>query len=323
MRRARRARARRRRLRLRRRDAGRPEARWPSHAGTRRRSRGACAGPPSRADALLSRMRRTRPARDGERSVSGRGAARGRPHGDGGFTARLARESCCPVRPLNPGRRAVDDGAANPMHSPSFAACHALPCLTVNTLAIDVGGSGLKAAVVDALGEMTCDPVRIDTPVGAHPDAIVLLLSDLVRDLPPYERIAVGFPRMVRDGVVLTAPNLGHEAWHGYALAQSHQLSLGMPVRIANDPDGQGRAVIQGRGIELVVTLGTGFGTGLYENGRLSPHLEISHQPFRKGETYDEQLGNAARKRVGHEKWQNRVLKAIDNLRRMTMFDHL
>lgn len=209
------------------------------------------------------------------------------------------------------------------MHSPSFVACHALPCISVNTLAIDVGGSGLKATVLDAQGQMTCDAVRIDTPVGAHPDAIVLLLSDLVRDLPPYERVAVGFPGMVRDGVVLTAPNLGHDAWHGYALGKALEHALGMPVRIANDADVQGLAVIQGRGIEMVVTLGTGFGTGLYENGRLSPHLEISHQPFRKGETYDEQLGNAARKRVGHEKWQSRVLKAIDNLRRMTMFDHL
>jgi len=209
------------------------------------------------------------------------------------------------------------------MHSPSFVACHALPCITVNTLAIDVGGSGLKAAVLDAQGEMICDAVRIDTPVGAHPDAIVLLLSDLVRDLPPYERIAVGFPGMVRDGIVRTAPNLGHDAWSGYALGRALEQALGRPVRIANDADVQGLAVIQGRGIEMVVTLGTGFGTGLYENGRLSPHLEISHQPFRKGETYDDQVGNAARKRVGHEKWQNRVLKAIDNLRRMTHFDHL
>ena len=209
------------------------------------------------------------------------------------------------------------------MHSPSFVACHALPCISVNTLAIDVGGSGLKATVLDAQGQMTCDAVRIDTPVGAHPDAIVLLLSDLVRDLPPYERVAVGFPGMVRDGVVLTAPNLGHDAWNGYALGKALEHALGTPVRIANDADVQGLAVIQGRGIEMVVTLGTGFGTGLYENGRVCPHLEISHQPFRKGETYDQRLGNEGRKAAGNKKWNRRVQKAIDDMRRLTNFDHL
>lgn len=209
------------------------------------------------------------------------------------------------------------------MNAQSLVACHALPCLAVNTLAIDIGGSGLKASVLDAQGQMLCDRVRIDTPVGAHPDAIVALLTELVRELPPFDRVAVGFPGMVREGIVRTAPNLGHEAWGGYALATAMQQALGKPVRVANDADVQGLAVIRGRGVEMVITLGTGFGTGLYENGRVCPHLEISHQPFRKGETYDEQLGNVARKRVGNEKWQKRVLLAIENLRTLTHFDHL
>lgn len=192
-----------------------------------------------------------------------------------------------------------------------------------STLAIDVGGSGLKATVLDAAGAMQCERVRIDTPVGSPPDAIVALLVELVRDLPPYDRVAVGFPGMVRHGVVRTAPNLGHDAWHGYALAASLQEALGKPVRVANDADVQGLGVIRGEGVEMVITLGTGFGTALYEDGRLCPHLEISQQPFRKGETYDEQLGNAARKQVGGRKWQKRVHKAIANLRTLTHFDHL
>jgi polyphosphate glucokinase len=94
-------------------------------------------------------------------------------------------------------------------------------------------------------------------------------------------------------------------------------------VRVANDADVQGLAVIRGQGVEMVVTLGTGYGTALYENGRLCPHLEVSHQPFRKGETYDQQLGNAARKAIGHAKWQKRVLRALANMRSLTHFDHL
>jgi polyphosphate glucokinase len=73
----------------------------------------------------------------------------------------------------------------------------------------------------------------------------------------------------------------------------------------------------------MVITLGTGFGTGLYLDGRLLPHLEIAHLRFRKGETYDERLGNAARKKVGDEGWSRRVEKAIADMRRLTNFDHL
>jgi polyphosphate glucokinase len=209
------------------------------------------------------------------------------------------------------------------MNAPSLVACHALPCLALNTLAIDVGGSGLKATVLDSQGAMLSERVRIDTPIGAHPDVIVGLLAELVTGLPPFERVAVGFPGMVREGIVRTAPNLGHGAWPGYDLAIALEQALRRPVRVANDADVQGLAVIRGRGVEMVITLGTGFGTGLYEHGRVCPHLEISHQPFRKGETYDEQLGNAARKRVGQHKWQKRVLAAIENLRALTHFDHL
>jgi polyphosphate glucokinase len=193
----------------------------------------------------------------------------------------------------------------------------------VNTLAIDIGGTGLKATVLDAKGRMRCERVRIPTPIGARPTRIVALLTELARSLPQYERVAVGFPGMVRDGRVLTAPNLGNDLWKGFPLATVLGKALRAPVRLANDADVQGFAVIAGRGLELVVTLGTGFGTALYEDGRLCPHLEISQMPFRKGETYDQQLGNRTRKAIGDEKWQKRVWLAIENLRVLTTFDHL
>lgn len=193
----------------------------------------------------------------------------------------------------------------------------------MNTLAIDIGGSGIKATVLDPAGAPRCDRVRIDTPVGAAPAAIVDAIARMVDALPAHGRIAVGFPGMVRDGVVRTAPNLGHDGWRGFDLAAALTTALGRPTRVGNDADVQGLAVIRGVGVEMVVTLGTGFGTALYDHGRLCPHLEISQQPFRKGETYDQQLGNAARKAVGDDKWNRRVRKAIANLRTLTHFDHL
>jgi polyphosphate glucokinase len=191
------------------------------------------------------------------------------------------------------------------------------------TLAIDIGGSGLKAAIVDEAGRMLTDRVRVETPVGRPPAEVVAALTRLVAPLGAYDRVSVGFPGVVRGGRVLTASNLDHAGWSDFDLAAALARALGKPVQVANDADVQGLAVIAGKGVEMVVTLGTGFGTGLYLDGRLAPHLELSHHVFRKGETYEEQLGNAARKRVGNRKWNRRVRKAIRTLRALTSFDHL
>jgi polyphosphate glucokinase len=177
--------------------------------------------------------------------------------------------------------------------------------------------------VIGATGRFLTDRVRVDTPVGRPPKEIVEALVRLVAPLGAYDRVAVGFPGVIREGRVLTAANLDNEGWKDFDLAGALGRALGKPVRVANDADVQGLAVIAGKGVEMVITLGTGFGTGLYLAGRLAPHLELSHHPFRKGETYDEQLGEAARKRVGNRKWNRRVKKAIGNLRSLTSFDHL
>ena len=191
------------------------------------------------------------------------------------------------------------------------------------TLAIDVGGTGLKASVIDDTGRLLTDRVRVDTPVGSPPREIVEALARLVAPLGSFDRVSVGFPGVVRNGRVLTAPNLDNKGWKDFALASVLGRALGKPVRVANDADVQGLAVIAGKGVEMVITLGTGFGTGLYLDGRLAPHLELSHHLFRRGETYDDHLGNAARKRVGNGKWNKRVRKAIRTLRALTSFDHL
>ena len=171
---------------------------------------------------------------------------------------------------------------------------------------------------------MLTDRVRVPTPVGAPPQQIVKVLADMVAPLGAFDRVSVGFPGVVRDGRVLTAPNLGNDQWTGLRRSPARsKRALAKPVRVANDADLQGLAVIAGKGVEMVITLGTGFGTGLYLDGRLGPHLEIAHHPFRHGETYDQQLGNATRKAIGNVRWNNRVKKAIGNMRRLTNFDHL
>ncbi len=207
------------------------------------------------------------------------------------------------------------------------------------TLAIDIGGTGLKASVLDLAGAMVADRVRVPTTYPMPPTGdggMVPKLAKLVSSLPGADRVSAGFPGMVRNGRVLSAPHFStrggpgtpvdsrlEAAWSGFDLAGALRDALGMPTRVANDADVQGAAVVAGKGLELVITLGTGFGTAVFLDGRLLPHLEIAHQPFRKGETYNEQLGERTRKEIGEERWNRRVRKAVETLEALLFFDHL
>ncbi len=191
------------------------------------------------------------------------------------------------------------------------------------TLAIDIGGSGLKAIVLDAEGRPLGNRLRVPTPVGAPPDEIVAALVALVAPLGAFERVSAGFPGVVRDGVVRTAPNLGTAQWRGFDLARALTERLERPARVLNDAEVQGLAVVAGTGVELVLTLGTGMGSALFEDGRLAPHLELSQHPIRGGKTYDQYLGNAARKRVGNRKWNRRLRRALAILDTLINYDHL
>jgi polyphosphate glucokinase len=191
------------------------------------------------------------------------------------------------------------------------------------TLAIDIGGTGLKVMVLDKRGKPLTERMRIKTPVGATPQRMIATLVEMAAPLPKVDRVSVGFPGVVRAGRVLTAPNLGNAGWKGFDLAGALSKALRAPVRVLNDADLQGLAVIAGEGVEMVITLGTGFGTGLYMDGRPAPHLELAHHPFRRGETYEEQLGATALESVGRKRWMRRVLRAIETLRALVTFDRL
>ncbi|HEY3128210.1 MAG TPA: ROK family protein [Acidobacteriota bacterium] len=191
------------------------------------------------------------------------------------------------------------------------------------TLSIDVGGTGLKASVLDAHGRMLAERVRIETPYPCSPKILVEALDKLIAPLPGFDRVSVGFPGVVRGGKILTAPHFGNEIWKGFDLAKQLSSKWKKPVRILNDADMQGLAVISGKGVELVVTLGTGVGTGLYWSGHLAPHLELAHHPLRKSETYNERLGDQTLKKIGLKKWNRRVRRALIVLRTLINFDRL
>jgi polyphosphate glucokinase len=194
-------------------------------------------------------------------------------------------------------------------------------------LAIDVGGTGLKAAIIDAAGEMKSDRVRVATPHPCTPEQLVDTLVELVKPLVDEHHptlISIGFPGFVRDNCVLTAPNIGVEGWHGFPLAEKLAARLGgLAARMINDAEMQGFAAIEGHGIELVLTLGTGAGTALFRDGELMPHLELAHHPVSKDRTYDEYIGNAAREKTGNKRWNRRVEKVIEILASLVHYDKL
>lgn len=203
----------------------------------------------------------------------------------------------------------------------------------VQTLAIDIGGTGLKASVLDAKGVMVTDRVRVDTPYPCPPRTLVTSLQKLTADLPEFQRVSVGFPGLVRHGRVIQVPSLSRATyggpadpdltrqWHNYDLAGALARSFKIPVKVANDADVQGCAVAKGKGFEFVMTLGTGCGTAVFSEGKLLPHMELSHAPFQDGESFDIQLGNAARKEIGNKKWRKRVVKAIQAFDDFLYFD--
>ena len=192
------------------------------------------------------------------------------------------------------------------------------------TLAIDIGGSGIKAALLDTDGSIIGDRQRVPTPPKpVAPEALVGAIDQAVSPLGGFERVSVGFPGYVRDGRVLTAPNLGNEVLAGFDLQSELARHWGKPVRVLNDADVQGFGAIKGHGVEMVLTLGTGAGTSIFRDGEIIPHLELAHHPVSGDKTYDEYIGNTAREKKGKKAWGKRVAKVIDILRVVVRFDHL
>jgi polyphosphate glucokinase len=191
------------------------------------------------------------------------------------------------------------------------------------TLAYDIGGTRLKAAMLNGTGEVVGSPVRTDTPHPCAPAVVIPTLVELGRQLGDCDRISIGFPGVVRAGVVITAPNLGTPIWHGTPLAQRLSEAFGKPARMLNDGSVQGLGVIAGEGVEVVITLGTGMGFALFRAGRLAPHLEMGQHPIRSDRTYDHYVGAAALADSGLKRWNKRVGRVIGQLHTLTNYDAL
>lgn len=197
---------------------------------------------------------------------------------------------------------------------------------TKHILSIDIGGTSIKAGILSTTGELISEFTKVPTPKKSTPEAILERIQQLVKELDAteaFDKISVGFPGYVRSGIVLTAPNLAKNKWTGINLAQQISDLFGKPVRLINDADQQGLGIVSGKGFEIVLTLGTGFGTALLYDGELLPHLELAHFPITKSKDYDEYIGTYALEDIGKKDWNQRLKQVINIYKTVFNYDRL
>ena len=192
----------------------------------------------------------------------------------------------------------------------------------VKTLAVDIGGTGVKMMLLDARGKPLTERLREPTPEPATPEPVLALLEEMRKQMPAFDRVSIGFPGVVKSGRTLTAHNLSPE-WIAFPLERVIQRKWKRPTRLCNDAAIQGFGAIRGKGVELVLTLGTGLGSSLFVDGRLCPGLELAHHPWHNGLTYEDYLGRAGLKKYGKRHWNKLVEKAIEQTRSLFNWDML
>ena len=191
------------------------------------------------------------------------------------------------------------------------------------TLSIDIGGTGLKCSILDERGAMLHDKVWRPTPNPCPPQVLIDTYVDMIKELPAFGRVSGGFPGAVRDGKVITAPHFPLDAWQNFDLAAALERTFGKPARVLNDAEVQGYGVIKGQGLEFVLTLGTGAGTAIFQDGRLAPHLELAHHPVHGKKTYNDYIGRFALEDAGPKRWSKRVRKVIGILDSLVHYDRI
>jgi polyphosphate glucokinase len=166
---------------------------------------------------------------------------------------------------------------------------------------------------------MATEKLREDTPGRFTPRELMTLIARLASRMPSYDRVSVGIPGIVHRNVVYSLPASKSRAFKRFELGAQLSERLGKRVRVTNDAAMHGLAAISGDGIEMVITLGTGLGTALFIDGVLSAHYQTLPEQDEPFSAY----GDAARKKVGRKRWEQRVRELFDKLRGITNYDRL
>jgi len=191
----------------------------------------------------------------------------------------------------------------------------------VETLGIDIGGSGIKGAPVDlTVGELTTTRKRITTPQPSTPEAVIGVVGELIGHHEWDGPVGITVPSVVIDGVVRSAANID-DAWIDFDAQTAFEHSLDLPVAVINDADAAGLAETRygaakgHRGVCLLLTFGTGIGSALLNDEVLSPNSELGHLKFRGMEA--EQYAAARlveRDNMNIDWWASRVNEFLQHL---------
>lgn len=191
----------------------------------------------------------------------------------------------------------------------------------MDMLGVDVGGSGIKGAIVDTVtGEFVTDRLRIETPQPAKPPAVAAVVAEIAVQLNWDGAIGCTFPAVVQHGVTLTAANVDDD-WIGTDAKRLLENETGNPVIVLNDADAAGIAEMKfgagqdSSGLVVILTLGTGIGSSLFINGRLVPNTEFGHLIIR-GKDAEERATDRARQELGYswKRWGKHLSEYLQYL---------
>jgi len=193
----------------------------------------------------------------------------------------------------------------------------------MEVLGIDVGGSGIKGAIVNIEnGELLSERHRIPTPKPAKPEDVANTIKEMVDHFNWKGKVGCGFPTPLHHGRCLTGGNL-HETWEGLQVDALFAKVTGNQFSVVNDADAAGLAEMYfgaGKGVMgtvIMITLGTGIGSGIFLDGKLLPNTEFGHILYKNGDIYEKYAADSARKRedLSYDKWGKRLNKYFKHMK--------
>lgn len=217
----------------------------------------------------------------------------------------------------------------------------------LRTLAVDCGGGGIKTTLLDPGGFQIGPATRTEVTYPFSPENLLeIIAQDTKRlaetpglretDATLFDRITMGMPGMIRHGVIVYTPHYirkagphtridptNEAAWNGLDIQAALEERFSVPALVINDSEVAAAGVVSGRGLEVVLTFGTGLGSAVVDDGILAPHMEFSHAQMRWGLTYDDVVGEIERIRLGDSAWSRRVLRAVESLYPVLRWDKL
>jgi len=191
-------------------------------------------------------------------------------------------------------------------------------------LGIDIGGTGIKGAIVDTnTGELLTERVKLPTPEGGSPEAIIATVVQIIEELGGVATdvpVGICFPAVVHNGVTMSAANVSHK-WIGLEAEKLFEKGLGREIHFVNDADAAGYAEVRFgaakdvSGLVLMTTLGTGIGTALIYNGVLVPNSELGHLEV-DGKDAESRAAYSAKERedLSWKRWAGRLQKYYSTL---------